>query len=144
MKIPHRVSDKTVFTRLSGFQLFLGQPSEFPLLQRNHLVLQPGLGHSIQVSASHISTNTDPAPLGNLLTGDHPCSGTGSWPLSMKSLSPSKRGCRFPEESETLSFHKNYSRTSCVFECGLKRAKDELQCIPWYLPQLAGVMPCRF
>ena len=62
----------------------------------------------------------------------------------MKSLPPSKRGCRFPEESETLSFHKNYSRTSCVFECGLKRAKDELQCIPWYLPQLAGVMPCRF
>ena len=59
-----RVSDTSVFTRLSGFRMFLGQPSEFPLLQRRHLVLRPGLGHSVQVSASHISTNTDSVPTG--------------------------------------------------------------------------------
>ena len=47
-----RISDKSVFTRLSGFRLFLGQPSEFPLLQRSHLVLKPGMGHSVQVSMS--------------------------------------------------------------------------------------------
>ena len=76
--------------------------------------------------------------------GHDSCSGTGSWPLSMESLSPAKRGCRFQEESETLSFHKHYSRTSCVFECTLKKAMEELKCVPWYLPQIAGVMPCRF
>ena len=71
-------------------------------------------------------------------------SGTGSWPLSMESLSPAKRGCRFKEESQTLSFHKHYSRTNCVFECSLKKAMEELQCVPRYLPQMAGVVPCRF
>ena len=59
-----RVSDKSVSARLSGFRLFLGHPSEFPLLQRRHLILRPGLGHSVQVSASHISTNTAPVPPG--------------------------------------------------------------------------------
>ena len=59
-----RVSDKSVFARLSGFHLFLGQPSEFPLMQRRHQILRPGLGHSVQVSASHISTNTAPVPPG--------------------------------------------------------------------------------
>ena len=80
-----------------------------------------------------------PGPIGHYL-----CSGTGSWPLSMETLSPAKRGCRFQDESEGLLFHKHYSRTSCVFECSLKKAADELQCVPWYLPQMPGVMPCRF
>ena len=59
-----RISDGTVFTSLDGFRLFLGQPSEFPLLRSNHILLRPGLGHSVQVSASHVSTDTSSDPPG--------------------------------------------------------------------------------
>ena len=94
-------------------------------------VCQPHL-HQHRPSASRSLNQTPPS-----------FPGTGSWPLSMESLSPAKRGCRFKEESEGLSFHKDYSRTSCIFECTLKMALKELECVPWYLPQVAGVPPCR-
>ena len=60
----HRVSKESIFTPYSGFRIFLGQPSEFPLLQSDHLLLAPGLGHSIRVSATHVSTDTKDADPG--------------------------------------------------------------------------------
>ena len=143
-----RISDGTVFTSLDGFRLFLGQPSEFPLLRSNHILLRPGLGHSVQVSASHVSTDTSSDPPGIISKHIKACrqchAGTGKWPLSMVSLPPEKRGCKFPDETDGLDFHKRYSRTSCRFECSLKKATEQVQCIPWYLPQKTGVMTCRF
>ena len=93
-----RVSEESVFTPFSGFRLFLGQPSEFPLLQSDHLLLAPGLGHSVRVSATFVSTDTRAVSPGvPLLLKQQlwiPETGTGQWPLSMTNLSPSKRGCR--------------------------------------------------
>ena len=60
----HRVSKESIFTPYSGFRIFLGQPSEFPLLQSDHLLLAPGLGHSVRVSATHVSTDTKDADPG--------------------------------------------------------------------------------
>ena len=136
-----------MFTALDGFRLFLGQPSEFPLLRSNHILLRPGLGHSVQVSATHVSTDASSDPIGTtqytkMKSQCH--AGTGKWPLSMVSLPPEKRGCKFPDETDGLDFHKRYSRTSCRFECSLKKATELVQCIPWYLPQKTGVMTCRF
>ena len=54
-----RVSEESVFTPFSGFRLFLGEPSEFPLKQSDHLLLSPGMGHSVRVSATHVSTDTN-------------------------------------------------------------------------------------
>ena len=59
-----RVSDASVLTRSSGFRLFLGQPWEFPLLQRNHMLIQPGLDHSVQILGSHVSTDVSSDPPG--------------------------------------------------------------------------------
>ena len=61
---PWRISDTTVFSESSGFRLFLGQPWEFPLLNRKHLLLHPGLKHSVEISASHISTDMSSDPPG--------------------------------------------------------------------------------
>ena len=101
-----RVSEESVFTPFSGFRLFLGQPSEFPLLQSDHLLLAPGLGHSVRVSATFVSTDTRAVSPGVSLllkVKQHiwiPDTGTGQWPLSMTNLSLSKRGCR------STSFHQ--------------------------------------
>ena len=99
-----RVSEESVFQPFSGFRIFLGQPSEFPLLQSDYLLLAPGLGHSVRVSATFVSTDTRVVSPGVSLHQKQqiwiPDTGTGQWPLSMTNLLPSKRGCR------STSFHE--------------------------------------
>ena len=76
--------------------------------------------------------------------------------MSMQGLSPERRGCRFSEETGSLTFHEEYSRTNCRFEyfeeyshtncrfeCAFKKAVDRFNCSPWYLPPMAGEKPCR-
>merc|ERR1719430_1352990 len=53
----------------------------------------------------------------------------------METLAPKMRGCRFPWESDILSYHSRYSHKSCRLECGLDRALLTSDCLPWYLPQ---------
>ena len=84
----------------------------------------------------------------NSILLNHPNSGTGKWPMSMQNLSPKKRGCRFKQESGSLLFHKEYSRTNCRFECGFTRAAKDFGCVPWYLPhdfqKMVDEKPCRW
>jgi hypothetical protein len=61
---------------------------------------------------------------------------------SMRDLTIEKRNCRFADESEGLKVHQNYSFTSCMFECSLSFAQNELlktnqtmeACVPWFFP----------
>ncbi len=61
---------------------------------------------------------------------------------SLRDLTIEKRKCRFSDESEDLKVHRLYSFTSCMFECSLLFAQDELlrtnviteACVPWFFP----------
>ena len=86
----------TLFPLESGFQLFLGEPAEFPVLQRRRLTLAPGLRHSVDMAATHISTDTSTDLL-----------------LDMGKLSPESRGCRFEDETSVLVHHSRYSQATC-------------------------------
>ena len=53
---------------------------------------------------------------------------------------PDKRTCIFEDESEQMTFFKNYSQINCLFECRLQIAKVNLnnksarKCSPWFFP----------
>ena len=135
-----------MFSRSSGFRLFLGQPWEFPLLKQKHLLLRPGLDHLVQVSASHVSTDTSMDSPGACLIGFNVsiiCSRHREVANDHEEAFSRKRGCRFLDEPGNLTFHGEYSRTSCRFECGFKAAVEQFKCVPWYLPQMTSVNPCR-
>ena len=90
----------TLFPLESGFQVFLGEPAEFPALQRRQLSLAPGRKHSVDMAATHISTDTST----NFL-------------LDMAKLSPETRGCRFEGENKVLVHHSRYTQATCRSVC---------------------------
>ncbi len=53
-------------------------------------------------------------------------------------LDPAQRECRSKSESETLDIFQQYSQSSCLFECQLKRAINICNCSAWYYPRLNG------
>ena len=61
---------------------------------------------------------------------------------SLKDLTVEERNCKFADESSDLKIHKIYSFTSCMFECSLIFAQEELlrkelvpeACMPWFFP----------
>ncbi len=59
----------------------------------------------------------------------------------IRSISPRKRKCVFPDESQYMKLHRNYSQGNCLLECSLKFAQDlqsnqtnSKPCTPWYFP----------
>ena len=99
-----------------GLKVLIGQPSAFPLLGQESLLLAPGQSHHLQLAATVI-TSTD----------------------AVASLHPEDRECLFPSE-RSLQHHTSYSQArplsnlsqnfflqaSCQFECGLANASRTL------------------
>ena len=60
----------------------------------------------------------------------------------LRSLSPTRRGCKFEDEIDDLKFHKYYSQSNCLFECTIIYAQNQMEdmynftCLPWYFPSL--------
>ncbi len=52
-------------------------------------------------------------------------------------LSPEVKGCLSKSDPHQLVLFRDYSHSSCMFECRLRRAFDTCGCIPWDYPQLA-------
>ena len=78
-----------------GFQLFIGQKSEFPVLQQRSLPIQPGAEHRLDLSATRLTTK------------------------GIRGIKPQDRRCYFPDEGN-LDLYEKYSYKSCMFECKLK------------------------
>ena len=105
------VSFGTLDKDFDAFQLFLGAPAEFPVLKERGLVLEPGYEHSLDLTASVVTSR------------------------EIRDIRARDRNCYFPDEGR-LAFYKEYTLTNCRLECGILRVEEELGCIPWYLPKV--------
>ena len=76
----------------NAFQVYIGNPGEFPFLRNRAVQIQPGYENHVEVSAIQISA--DP---------------------NIMSHGIEDRKCQFYWEGE-LEFHEYYSYTSCVLE----------------------------
>ena len=101
-----------------AFRMYIGQPTEFPGLQKRSLVIEPGREHFIDLS-SQVFSSSD----------------------GIKQLAPDKRNCFFNTEG-SLEFYTEYTYTNCILECGIKAAEKTTGCIPWYLPHSSDSSVC--
>ena len=101
----------TVYEDYDAFQLYVGSSMEFPMMQMKSKVLSPGREHFVQLSSYIISADDD-----------------------IKSISPEKRECFFPDERH-LTLYKTYSFINCDMECKILQVESELGCVPWFLPK---------
>ena len=77
------------------FQVFVGQKSEFPVLQQRSLPVQPGAEHRLDLSATSLTTN------------------------GIRGIKPEDRHCYFQDEGD-LDFYEKYSYKSCILECKIR------------------------
>ena len=111
-------SPATISSDGNAFQVYIGNPGEFPFLRNRAVQIQPGYENHVEVSAIQISA--DP---------------------NIVSHSIEDRKCQFYWEGE-LEFHADYSYTSCVVEFALTQALTSVQCVPWYMPQHGSFPIC--
>ena len=50
----------------------------------------------------------------------------------------SQRNCSLPNENGKLNLVQNYSKSGCKYECYIKQAIQECQCISWSIPPMVG------
>ena len=103
---------------LRAFRVYIGQPTEFPAMQKRSLIIEPGREHFIDLT-SQVFSSSD----------------------GIKHLDPEKRNCFFSTEG-SLEFYKEYTYTNCILECGIKAAEKTTACIPWYLPHSSDSSVC--
>ena len=105
-------SPATINSDGNAFQVYIGNPSEFPFLRNRAVQIMPGYENHVEVSGIKIAA--DP---------------------NIVSHSVEDRKCQFYWESE-LEFHAGYSYTSCVLEFAMTEALNAVKCVPWYMPQV--------
>ena len=105
------VSFGTLDQQHLAFNLFIGQPEEFPMMREKSLQLEPGREHFVDLSATVVSSK------------------------SIKGISPEARECFFRDEGD-LEFYKEYAFSNCRLECTIKMAEEKYGCIPWHLPKV--------
>ena len=105
------VSLGTVDQQHNTFNMFIGQPAQFPMMREKSIQLQPGREHYVDLSASVVSTN------------------------NIRGIFPEDRGCLFNDEGD-LEFYKSYAFSNCRLECQIKAAEEKYKCIPWHLPKV--------
>ena len=105
------VSFGTLDQQHLAFNLFIGQPEEFPMMREKSLQLEPGREHFVDLSATVVSSK------------------------SIKGISPEARECFFRDEGD-LEFYKEYAFSNCRLECAIKMAEEKYGCIPWHLPKV--------
>ena len=105
------VSFGTVDQQHLAFDLFIGQPEQFPMMRERSLHLQAGKEHFVELSATVVSSK------------------------SIKDIAPEARECFFKEEGD-LEFYKEYTFSNCRLECAIKMTEEKYSCIPWHLPKV--------
>ena len=87
-----QISAQTIFNDENGFKVFIGEQSEFPLLNQENLAIATGYHHFIKISGSIVNTTE-----------------------RVQNLQPEDRGCIFSHESN-LDYYSSYTHTSCRFD----------------------------
>ena len=106
----HRVPLCNDKTDIFLVQVYVGQPAEFPAINKKAIVIEPGREHFLSLNTQIISANT-----------------------KIKSLTAEERNCFFPNEGN-LEFYDLYSYDNCLLECKIKITEKSLNCTPWFLP----------
>ena len=107
----NKVSFGTVDQDYDAFNVFVGQPAEFPMMRERSLKVQPGREHFIDLSAVVVSTK------------------------DIKDITPEARNCFFSAEGD-LEFYEEYTHSNCRLECAIKEAASKFGCVPWHLPKV--------
>ena len=100
-----------------GVTAVVADRGSYPLTGQAGFQLRPGHFNFVGLSATKISAEDD-----------------------ITSLAPSRRKCRFIDETSDLKIHSKYSRNNCLLECSLNYAQNKLAnqvtqpCAPWFLP----------
>ena len=110
------VSFGTLDQEYNAFNIFIGHPTDFPMMKEKSLKLQPGWEHFIDLSAVFVSTN------------------------DIKELTPEARDCFFADEGN-LDFYQNYTFSNCRLECAIKKSNETYKCVPWHLPRVRNIGP---
>ena len=105
----NKVSFGTLDQDYDAFNVFVGQPAEFPMMRERSLKVQPGREHFIDLSAVVVSTK------------------------DIKDITPEARNCFFQDEGD-LEFYKSYTFSNCKLECAIKNSEAVFNCVPWHLP----------
>ena len=90
-----KTSPGTLYEDYRGFQVFIGQPAEFPVLRQRNLLLKPGRAHFLDLTPTIFNAD------------------------SIDHIRPEKRKCKFVNEGD-LKLYEMYSHKSCLFECQIK------------------------
>ena len=114
-----KIEAMSIPSDIQGFTTLIAPRTDFPLTFQKGFEVRPGHKNLIALSATKI--DSDPG---------------------IKHIDPISRNCRFPEESEQLKLHKNYSQASCFLECSLSYAQQKIKesrntsysCTPWFFP----------
>jgi hypothetical protein len=133
----NRLSSASVFDNFRGFPIILEDNRKFPMTEFSGKRVRPGFENNIEVTAFSLEARDE-----------------------IRKYDPAQRKCFFPDEHE-LKMHKNYSRSSCIFECEIEFAakclttcheidqncnctnykvinevdlKQGNACIPWFYP----------
>ena len=96
--------------RIAALQVYIGQPTEFPAINKKSIVIEPGREHFLSLTTQLISANK-----------------------KIKELTSEERNCLFSLEGN-LEFYEMYSYDNCVLECKIKITEKKLNCTPWFLP----------
>ena len=105
------VSFGTLDQEYEAFNVFIGQPAEFPMMKERGLQVEAGREHFIELSAVVVSTN------------------------DIKDIAPDARNCFFDDEGD-LEFYKSYTFSNCRLECAIKKSEEIFNCVPWNLPKV--------
>ena len=105
------VSFGTLDQDYEAFNVFIGQPAEFPMMKERGLQVEAGRENFIDLSAVVVSTN------------------------DIKDLAPEARECFFADEGN-LDFYESYTFSNCRLECAIKKLEEIFKCVPWHLPKV--------
>ena len=107
----------SVESDFTGFVVFIGSNNSFPLMSQQGIDIKPGFTNIISINSLKLDADED-----------------------MKILNKTERNCLFPEETQDLKIHKEYSYLNCKFECFFFYTQSEVYkkhnstCQPWYFP----------
>lgn len=110
------VSFGTLDQEYEAFNVFIGHPSEFPMMKERGLQVEAGKEHFIDLSAVVVSTN------------------------DINDITPEARDCFFADEGN-LDFYKSYTFSNCRLECAIKKSEEIFNCVPWHLPRVFFLGP---
>ena len=112
------IADSSVREDFQGFIAIVNPHESYPLTMQRSIRIKPGHDNLVAMSATKIRANED-----------------------IRDVDSEKRYCYFHDE-HPLRLHQNYSQSSCVLECQMEYAQEQLKildqraanCTPWFLP----------